>query len=164
MNGAAGDRLFLWTMISLISEITDSNGRRASRGWICFDRDCNFCTSLARRFRRTLEKRGFGLAALQDSRVAALLALPPNRLFLEMHVATTEGLIFGGSDAIVYLAGKIWWAYPLFVAAKVPGFSRILRTGYRWVAGHRQCVSGNSSILDRNRVKGSLDHAKGDSK
>jgi predicted DCC family thiol-disulfide oxidoreductase YuxK len=151
-------------LISLISEITDSKGRQASRGWICFDRDCNFCTSLARRFRRTLEKRGFSLAALQDSRVAALLALPPDRFLLDVQVVTAEGFIFGGSDAIVYLAGKIWWAYPLFVAAQVPEFSRMLKTGYRWVARHRQCVSGNTSISGRDRVKRSLDHAKGEFK
>ena len=65
-------------MISLSAEMTDKKGRRAVRGWVFFDRDCRICTSLARRFRHMLEKRGFGLAALQDPRVATLLALPPN--------------------------------------------------------------------------------------
>jgi hypothetical protein len=73
-------------MISLSSEITDIKGRHAARGWVCFDRDCKICTSLARRFRHTFEKRGFGLAALQDPRVAALLALPPEQLLREMNV------------------------------------------------------------------------------
>src|SRR5258708_35534569 len=85
--------------------MTDTKGRHAARGWICFDRDCTVCTSLARRFRRTFEKRGFGLAALQDPRVAALLARPPDQVLQEMRVVTTTGEAHRGAEAIVYLAG-----------------------------------------------------------
>src|SRR5258708_35272777 len=111
-------------MISLSAEITDTKGRHAERGWICFDRDCTLCTSLARRFHRTFEKRGFGLAALQDSRVVAFLALPPDQLLREMRVVTPEGQIHGGAAAVVYLAKQIWWAWPLFAIAHVPGVSQ----------------------------------------
>ncbi len=131
--------------------MTDSKGRHAARGWVFFDRDCSVCTSLARRFRRTLETRGFGLAALQDSRVQALLALPPQDLLREMRVATADGEIYGGAKAIVYLARQIWWAWPLYAAAKLPGVSRILDAGYRWFADHRTCVSGFCSVPSRGR-------------
>ncbi len=94
------------------------------RGWVFFDRDCRICTSLVCRFRRPLEKRGFGLAALQDPRVQALLALPPGELLREMRVATIEGKVYGGAEAIVYLAGQIWWAWPLHAAANLPGVPR----------------------------------------
>jgi predicted DCC family thiol-disulfide oxidoreductase YuxK len=133
-------------MISLSAEMTDTKGRHAARGWVFFDRDCRVCTSLARRFRRTLEKRGFGLAALQDPRVAALLALPSEELLREMRVITREGEIHGGAKAIVYLAGQIWWAWPLFAAARIPGVPRILDAGYRWFADHRPCSSGTCSL------------------
>src|ERR1700674_1596980 len=134
-------------MISLITEMTDTKGSRAARGWVFFDRDCSVCTSLARRFRRTFEKRGFRLAALQDPRVAALLALPPEQLLHEMRVITGEGEIRGGAAAIVYLAGKIWWAWPFFAAAKIPGVLRVLDAGYRWFADHRPCSSGICSVV-----------------
>jgi predicted DCC family thiol-disulfide oxidoreductase YuxK len=136
-------------MISLSAEMTDTKGRHAERGWICFDRDCTICTSLARRFYRTFEKRGFGLAALQDPRVAALLALPPNQLLKEMRVVTTEGQIHGGAEAIVYLAKQVWWAWPLFAIAQIPGVSQILGIGYRWVADHRPCSSGTCSVAQK---------------
>ena len=136
-------------MISLSSEMTDTKGRHASGGWVFFDRNCSICTSLARRFRRTFQNRGFGLAALQDPRVAALLALPQDRLLRELRVVTTEGKIYGGAEAIVYLAGQIWWAWPLFAAAKIPGVPRILDIGYRWVAGHRHCSSGPCPLPER---------------
>src|ERR1700686_5902687 len=106
-------------MISLSSEMTDAKGRHAPSGWVFFDRDCSICTSLARRFRRTFEKRGFGLAALQDPRVAALLALPPDQLLREMRVVTAEGQIHGGAKAIAYLVKQVWWAWPFFAVAQI---------------------------------------------
>jgi predicted DCC family thiol-disulfide oxidoreductase YuxK len=132
-------------MISLSSEMTDAKGSRALRGWVFFDRDCSVCTSLARRFRRPLEARGFGLAALQDPREQTLLALPPQDLLREMRVATSGGQVYGGAPAIVYLARQIWWAYPLVFAAKFPGVPRLLDAGYRWFADHRSCASGSCS-------------------
>lgn len=139
-------------MISLSSEITDAKGSRAARGWVFFDRDCRVCTSLARRFSRTLSARGFGLAALQDPRAQALLNLPPADLLREMRVATTGGEICGGAVAVVYLARQIWWAWPLYAAAKVPGVMHLLHAGYRWFADHRTCANGMCSLAgDRNR-------------
>jgi len=144
-------------MISLSAEMTDTKGRHAERGWICFDRDCTFCTSVARRFRRTFEKHGFGLAALQDPRVAALLALPPDQLLREMRVVTTTGEIHGGAEAIVYLAKQVWWAWPFFAAAHIPGVSQILDVCYRWVADHRPCsrpCSANACSVRKNKMSG----------
>jgi predicted DCC family thiol-disulfide oxidoreductase YuxK len=133
--------------------MTDIKGRHAARGWVCFDRDCRICTSLARRFRHTLEKRGFGLAALQDSRVASLLALPPEQLLREMHIVTGEGEIHSGAKAIVFLARQIWWAWPFFAAAQLPGAMRILDLGYRWFADHRQYASSTCSLARENNER-----------
>ncbi len=138
--------LFWWTMISLNSDVTDTKGRHAARGWIYFDRDFNICTSLARRFRRTFENRSFGLAALQDPRVAVLLALPAEQLLREMQVVTCECEIYSGAKTIVYLGRQIWWAWPLFATAKIPGLPRILDGGYRWFAYHRHCTSSACSL------------------
>ena len=124
---------------------------RASRGLVFFDRECRVCTSLARRFRHVLARRGFGLAALQDPRAAALLNLPPAELLREMRVATADGKVLGGAAAIVYLARQIWWAWPLYAAARLPGASRILDAGYRWFADHRHCVSGTCSLPSKKR-------------
>jgi len=150
-------------MISLSSEMTDTKGSHAARGWVFFDRDCTICTSLARRFRRTLETRGFGLAALQDPRVQALLALPPAELLREMRVATCEGQIYSGAQAVTYLARQIWWAWPLYAAAKLPGAGRILDFCYRWIADHRKCLNGSCSMTTRRIEDKVLDRSKGES-
>jgi hypothetical protein len=102
----AGDRLFWCLVISLSSEITDTKGRHDRRGWVFFDRDCSVCTSLARRFRRPLETRGFGLAALQDPRVQALLALPAEDLLREMRVATAEAMCTAAQKPSCFLLVK----------------------------------------------------------
>jgi predicted DCC family thiol-disulfide oxidoreductase YuxK len=138
-------------MISLSSELTDAKGRRALRGWVFFDRDCSICTALARRFQHALESRGFGLAALQDPRAQVLLNVPPADLLREMRVAASGGKIYGGAAAIVYLARQIWWAWPFYAAAKLPGAMRLLDAGYRWFADHRTCVSGVCSISAKSR-------------
>jgi predicted DCC family thiol-disulfide oxidoreductase YuxK len=141
--------------------MTDAKGRRASRGWVFFDRDCSVCTSLAQRFRRPLEARGFGLAALQDRRAQALLPSPPQDLLREMRVATSDGKVYGGAQAIVYLARQIWWAYPLFLAAKLPNIPRVLDAGYRWFADHRGCVSGVCSLPSQGSTDSANRHAGG---
>jgi len=129
-------------MISLSSEITDLKGRRARAGWVFFDAACPFCTSMVRRFAPLIEPRGYGFAPLQDPRVADLLALPPEELLVEMRVLTSAGQVLGGADAIIFLAKGIWWAWPLYALAHLPGMRRILRAGYRWVASRRSCSSG----------------------
>ena len=141
--------------------MTDTKGRHAARGWVFFDRDCSVCTSLARRFRRALETRGFGLAALQDPRVRALLDLPPEDLLREMRVATADGNVYGGAEAIVFLARQICWAWPLYAAAKLPGLPRVLETCYRWFADHRTCVSGTCSISRKSGQDDVLTGLKG---
>jgi predicted DCC family thiol-disulfide oxidoreductase YuxK len=128
-------------MISLSSEITDSKGRRAAVGWLFIDSDCPSCTRFARRFCRMLERRGFGLARLQDPRAQALLMLANHQPLLEMRLCTAEGLHFGGADALIYLAGRIWWAWPIYALAQIPGMRLLLRAGYRAVAKRRACTS-----------------------
>ena len=151
-------------MISLSAEMTDSKGRRACRGWLFFDRDCNVCTSLARRFRDRLEHRGFRLAALQDPRVAAHLRLKQDELLREMRVLTAEGKVYGGADAVIFLASKIWWAWPLYAAAQIPGARRILRAGYQWFADHRYYFSKKCSLATNNHRSDLLTPAKGEPK
>jgi len=135
-------------MISLASELTDGKGRRA-RGWIFYDGDCPFCMALAHRWARRLEPRGFDLAPLQDPRVQALLALPPAELLREMRVLTAAGKQFGGADAVVYLARQIWWTWPVYALARLPGMRALFRAGYRWFAARRSCSSGACRVSPR---------------
>jgi predicted DCC family thiol-disulfide oxidoreductase YuxK len=133
-------------MISLCSDVTDSKGRRAKAGWFFYDADCPFCVRIAELFARVLVPRGFALAPLQDPRVPALLGLSEMELLREMRLLTAEGQQYGGADAAVFIARKIWWAWPLYALAQLPGMIPILRAGYRSVAARRSCASGTCAI------------------
>jgi predicted DCC family thiol-disulfide oxidoreductase YuxK len=128
-------------MISLCSEMTDSKGRRARAGWLFFDAECAFCVALARRMARILVPRGFALAPLQDRRVADLLGLPQEELLREMRVLTAQGKRYGGADAVIFLASRVWWAWPLVALAQLPGVMPLLRAAYRWIAAQRSCAA-----------------------
>lgn len=128
-------------MISLCSEMTDSKGRRASVGWLFYDADCPFCLRMVRRVARVLVARGFALAPLQDPRVPGLLGLSGSELLREMRLLTTEGKQYGGADAAIVVAHKIWWAWPLYAIAQIPGMMSVLRAGYRWIAARRSCAA-----------------------
>ena len=130
-------------MISLTSEFTDSKGRHA-RGWLFFDADCAFCLKIVRALAPAMQKRGFALAPLQDSRVGPLLGLSQTELLREMRLLLSDGRQFGGADAAVALAREIWWSRPLVWLAVLPGMMRMLRVAYRWIAARRQCAATTS--------------------
>lgn len=127
-------------MISLTSEFTDGKGRHA-RGWLFFDAECGFCTRIARWLAPILQKRGLGIAPLQDPRVGALLGLSRAELLREMRFLLSDGTHYGGADAAVALAREIWWASPLVWLAKAPRMMDLLRRAYRWVATRRSCAA-----------------------
>lgn len=133
-------------MISLISELTDAKGRSASRGWVFFDAGCGFCSGWARRMHATLESRGFGLAPLQSLRVRALLNLPDAELLGEMRLLMPDGTVLGGADALIYLARNIWWAWPVYALAQLPGIRTLLLSSYRWFAARRHCLSSTCAV------------------
>jgi len=127
-------------MISLASEYTDGKGRHA-RGWLFFDAHCKFCTRIARWLVPILEKRNFAVAPLQDPRVGALLGMSQADLLREIRFLLSDGKQFGGADAVVAVAGEIWWGRPLVWLSKIPGMMEILRKGYGWVAVNRECAA-----------------------
>jgi len=123
-------------MISLISELTDSKGRRASRvGFVSTAVAVYALRSQADSNERS--KSAFGLAALQDPRVATLLGLPTDQLLREMRVVTANNELYGGVDAIVFLARQIWWGWLIYAAAQLQVCSTFFQAGYRWFANHR---------------------------
>jgi predicted DCC family thiol-disulfide oxidoreductase YuxK len=85
-------------------------------------------------------KRGFHFEPLQNRWVPERLNLTPEEAREEMRVLTADGRVFGGADAVIFLARQLWWAAP-FVALAEIGFIRSwLDRAYRWVAAHRTCA------------------------
>jgi len=127
--------------ISEIYEMTEKTGHI-----LLYDGDCPFCRSIVNRWRGTLEGRGFEIIPLQTEWVRRRLDLPKEELLSEMRVLTPDGRVIGGAAALVHVWSKIWWAWPLWLAAQVPGAKWLLGRAYRWVAERRMCLSGTCSL------------------
>ncbi len=104
------------------------------------------CTAGVRRLGRIVERRGFALAPLQADWVAARMGAPPEDLMREMRVLTVDGRVCGGVDAFVCLARYVWWAWPLYLLALVPGVRTLLRPIYRFIARHRHAIGGTCPL------------------
>ena len=104
-------------------------------GSILYDADCRMCRDMMRRFERTFTSRGFVFAPLQ-------LELKAGERPGEMRVRTADGRDFGGADAVLFLAGFVWWGRPLRWFAKIPAAKRLLHRIYRAIASRRSCDNG----------------------
>jgi predicted DCC family thiol-disulfide oxidoreductase YuxK len=126
-------------MISELTEITEPAESVLFRGWIFYDRDCSFCRELALRFENLFAKRGFHFEPIQQEWVERRLNLTREEALEEMRVLTTDGEVFGGANAVIFLARQLWWAAPLVFLARSPFVHTVLDRGYRWIAAHRTC-------------------------
>ena len=118
------------------TEIT-VNKATTDKGVVFYDDACGFCIAWVHRFGPALSRRGFSFAPLEGERT-------------EMRVRLSGGQTLGGADAIVALAGRIWWAWPLWLLAHLPGAMPMLRAGYRFIAKRRHCINGVCAIRKRS--------------
>jgi predicted DCC family thiol-disulfide oxidoreductase YuxK len=134
--------LFICLSISVITEIPDNKVIERLRGCVFYDGHCAVCMRLAEQSRRLLRRQRIDLAPLQTGGLAPRLGVPTDNLLKEMRFLTKAGGVFGGAEAVVQIARRTWWGWPLFALSRVPGVMRALRCLYRWIAGRRNCGDG----------------------
>ena len=132
-------------MISDLTETTEASEAAPSGGWIFFDEDCRFCRALVLRFEQVLAKRGFHFEPLQRKWVQERLSLTPEQALEEMRVLTSAGEVFGGADAVIFLARQLWWAAPFAALGRFAVVHALVDRSYRWIAAHRACAINSSS-------------------
>lgn len=108
---------------------------------IYYDDECRFCRDMLRRFGRTLAHRRFTFVPLQSPGAARALGVSEEHLLDEMRIRLDDGVVFGGASAVVAIARRIWWAWPVWALSRVPGAMTLLNVAYRWVARNRYCVN-----------------------
>lgn len=133
-------------MGSVHTETTDRHDAQAPAAWVLYDGDCPRCAAAARRFRHVLRRRGFLTAPLQSLWVPAVLNLSSAELLREMRVLTAGGELYGGAEAVIYLAQRIWWGWPLYALARIPGMRRVFHAAYRWFVAHRACTTASCAV------------------
>ena len=114
----------------------------AAQGWVLYDGECQFCLNIVARFTPILRRHHFQLAPLQVPWVQKRLGLKPGEPLVEMKLLAGDGTIYGGADALVRIARTIWWAWPVFAVAQIPGAMILCRAIYRRIAANRYCLSG----------------------
>lgn len=118
----------------------------AAQGWVLYDGECSFCTGAAARFAPMLLRHHFNLAPLQTAWVQQRIGLNPDEPLAEMKLLAADGEIYGGADALLQIARRICWAWPLFALAQIPGVMILFRATYRFIAAHRNCLNGACAI------------------
>ncbi len=128
------------------AEITKLKDMADVRGWLLYDGDCPICTASANRIDLHLTRRGFDLAPLQSSWVQECLDISVPNAPTEMLLLTTDGELFGGAHALLYLARFVWWAWPLSLLRFVPGVPALLQKIYLSLAARRHCVKSACAV------------------
>lgn len=130
------------------TEITDKNAKEP-RGWIFYDAECALCRRWVFRTERLLNRRRFEFIPLQTAWAKERLGLTDVTALLEMRLLLADGRIFGGADAVIETARKIWWAWPIWAISKIPGMIFIFRAIYRFIAARRNCVNNACAVTHR---------------
>ena len=124
------------------TEITDTDAITGPRGQVFYDAECALCVGLAERFRGLLRRRRIDLRPLQAVGVSARLGIRAQDLRKEMRFLTDAGQVFGGAEAVVQIARRIWWGWPLFAFSRLPGAMPAFARLYARIAQRRNCADG----------------------
>jgi len=117
------------------------NSSSPKSGWILYDGSCGFCFWWVHFWEKVVARRGFALKDLQTALADGSITLSRDRLLDDIRVLGPEGRLISGADAYLYVARKIWWAWPFYAIFSLPGFRQILSAGYRWFNRNRFRIS-----------------------
>jgi predicted DCC family thiol-disulfide oxidoreductase YuxK len=113
--------------------------------WVLYDGACGLCSRWVPFWKGTLEKRGIGIATLQEPWVAARLStqgVPADSLLDDLRILVDgSGEVIVGADAYRFAFRRIWWAWPFYVLSVTPGLRFLFNRGYRAFAENRYRVS-----------------------
>lgn len=115
---------------------------RPQRGTLLYDAACPACAGMAFHLRGFLAHYNVRLAPIQTPWVMDLLHERGLDPLLEIRLLKSNGALLGGADAILALAGAIWWAKPIRWSADALHLRPLLRRAYAAVAKRRHCLNG----------------------
>jgi len=135
-----------------VNAVIPERTTEAVRDWVFYDGECPLCTGAVARFAPMLHRHRFNLAPLQMPWTQKRLGLKTGEPLVEMKLLTEYGQIYGGADALAQIARRIWWAWPLFALAHIPGAAILLRTLYQRIAANRNCIGNACQLPKQNRL------------
>lgn len=121
----------------------------ATRGVILYDGQCGFCSRWVNYWLATLRQHGFEIGSLEEPWVVQKLEMPYEELVTDIRLLTAEGSLISGADVYLYVARRIWWAWPIYAVFSLPGFNWLIHRGYRWFARNRYWFSRSCRLQPR---------------
>jgi predicted DCC family thiol-disulfide oxidoreductase YuxK len=125
------------------------DGAEGERGTVLYDGQCGFCSRWVRYWSGVLKDGGFGIASLDEPWVAARINMPHSELLSDIRLLTSEGRLISGADVYLYVARRIWWAWPFYAIFSLPGLNWTIHRAYRWFARNRYHISRTCRIEPR---------------
>ena len=110
-------------------------------GWVLYDGGCGFCFRWVHFWQKVIERRGFSLKDLQSAWEDGSLKSSQEKLLDDILVLTRDGKLESGANAYLFVARRIWWAWPFYAVFSQPGFNWALWRGYRWFNRNRYRIS-----------------------
>ncbi len=95
-------------------------------GWVLYDGGCGFCFRWVHFWEGVIERRGFSLKDLQSAWEDGSLKRSQQNLLDDILVMTRDGELESGADAYLFVARRIWWAWPFYAIFRLPGFNWML--------------------------------------
>jgi predicted DCC family thiol-disulfide oxidoreductase YuxK len=137
----------------------DSSAPR--EGWILYDGTCGFCFRWVHLWKNVVLRHGFAVKDLQSAYADGSRPVPQEKLLDDIRVLTRTGKLESGADAYLYVARRIWWAWPFYLIFQLPVLNSIFWSGYRWFNRNRYRVSRHcplprqdchaSAVQEKNR-------------
>jgi len=87
---------------------------RPPEGWILYDGGCGFCFRWVHLWKKVVEPRGFAIKDLQSASADGSLQVAQENLLDDVRVLTRSGELQSGANAYLYVARRIWWAWPFY--------------------------------------------------
>ena len=110
-------------------------------GWVLYDGLCGFCSRWVPHWQNVLRRHGFHIEMLQAEWVNQNLKLPEDELALDIRLLLRNGGQRKGADVYRYVMQRIWWAWPLYALASLPGLRQVFDGAYRRFADNRYWIS-----------------------
>ncbi len=122
---------------------TNSTDALRRRSTLVYDGDCSFCRRWVDRIARGDRSGTFEFVARQTEGLTERFPkLIEGDFNTGMRLITPDGTVHVGADAAYQIVRRLGYVRRIAWLYHVPGIHWITRTGYAWIAAHRQSLSG----------------------
>lgn len=111
------------------------------KGWVLYDGYCGFCSWWIPFWKKTINRTGYDIAALQEKWVREKLKLPEELHNKDIVLLFADGKKLIGADAYIFGMKKVWWSAPAGYLLWLPGFRHATWLFYKIFNRNRFLVS-----------------------